>query len=697
MRYKSIYLAPMQARSGSLLISIGFMEMLKGNIKKVAFFRPIISGKPEEDSSITFMLEHFGLDMSYEQCWGVQTESLLHAFAEGNEQKIYETLIQKLHTLYAAYDFVLIEGYPKTLLSSSFEFDMNLEIAKNLNIPFIPIFNAKEKSKKLILEEILVAAETIEKEKVVWPASFVNRCDTSALPLLNEALQRHCPNYIFYCLPEVPALDKPTLGQVVNYVNARKINADPSQLDYIVHDKKIAAMGAEHYLRYIADGDLVIVPGDRIDILLVSILSYHAKNHPNITGILLSGDISIPKTIRTLIDDNDTVNIPIFIVETDSYQTAVAIEQVPADITPRDTKKIIHIKALFEKYVDKTPLIKRFKEAPEGVMTPMMFQYRLKEEAKTVPQRIVLPESDDDRILKAADILLKRRIANIILLGEKERILQRAKFLALDLSKAAIVDPQDMMLRERFAKRFYEKRKAKGVTLAAAKDAMTHRSYFATMMVLEDMADGMVSGASHTTADTIRPALQIIKTKPGIDIVSSVFFMCLDTKVLVYGDCAVNLDPTAEELAQIAVSSAETAKTFGIAPKVAMLSYATGDSGHGPEVEKVRKATQLAREMRPDLPIEGPIQYDAAIDAEVAKKKMPHSKVAGHATVFIFPDLNTGNNTYKAVQRATGALAIGPVLQGLRKPVNDLSRGCSVEDIVNTVAITAIQAQQERS
>jgi phosphate acetyltransferase len=696
MKHKSIYLAPMQARSGSLTVSIGFMEMLKGNIKKVAFFRPVISGKPEEDSSITFMIEHFGLDITYEQCWGVQTESLLHAFAEGNEQDIYETLIQKLHTLYAAYDFVLIEGYPKTLLSSSLEFDINLEITKNLNIPLIPIFNAKEKSKEVLLEEILIATETITQEKIIWLASFVNRCNTSTLPLLKEALHRHCPDHIFYCFPEIPSLGKPTLGQVAHFLNAQKINAEPSQLDYVVHDKKIAAMGAEHYLEHISDGDLIIVPGDRIEILIVSILSYHAKNHPNIAGILLSGGISIPASIYTLISDNDTVNVPIFIVGTDSYQTALSIEKVPTDITPQSTQKIIQVKALFEKYVDTEPLIQRFKETPEGVMTPMMFLYRMKEQAKTIPQRIVLPESEDDRILKAADILLKRMIANIILLGDKEHIMQRAKFLAIDLSKAEIVDSQDIRLRERFAKTFYEKRKTKGLTLNAARDAMTHRSYFATMMVYEGMADGMVSGASHTTADTIRPALQIIKTKPGIDIVSSVFFMCLDTRVLVYGDCAVNLDPDAEALAQIAVTSAQTAQQFGIEPKVAMLSYSTGDSGHGPEVEKVRKATQLARQMRPDLPIEGPIQYDAAIDVEVAKKKLPHSKVAGHATVFIFPDLNTGNNTYKAVQRATGALAIGPVLQGLKKPVNDLSRGCSVEDIVNTVAITAVQAQEDK-
>jgi phosphate acetyltransferase len=384
-------------------------------------------------------------------------------------------------------------------------------------------------------------------------------------------------------------------------------------------------------------------------------------------------------------------------VDSDSYQTAIALNAVEAVMRPESKRKITLAKGIFDAAVDKKAIAKRFNKSSSDTLTPMMFEYRLFERARSNRRKIVLPESGDERILRATEILLRRDIVDIILLGDEEKIKQKSSLLRLDISRATIINPCKSRLREEFSQQFYALRKAKGLTLEAARDALEHPNYFATMMIHEGMADGMVSGATHTTADTIRPALQIIKTKPGISIVSSLFFMCLDTRVLVYGDCAINLDPNAQELAQIAISSAETAAQFGIEPRIAMLSYSTGESGSGPDVDKVREATRIAKEMRPDLLIEGPIQYDAAIDEKVAAQKLPGSKVAGKSTVFIFPDLNTGNNTYKAVQRSTGALAIGPVLQGLRLPVNDLSRGCLVDDIVNTVAITAIQAQQNET
>jgi phosphate acetyltransferase len=352
---------------------------------------------------------------------------------------------------------------------------------------------------------------------------------------------------------------------------------------------------------------------------------------------------------------------------------------------------------LFSSNVDIKTIEDRITSTSSHIITPMMFEYNLFERARLNRKKIVLPESQDERILRATEILLRREVVDIVLLGKKEEIEYKSSSLGLDISKAQIINPEDSPLMEEFIQEFYNLRKAKGLSLEIAKDAMAHSNYFATMMVYKGYADGMVSGAVHTTQDTIRPALQIIKTKPDTSIVSSLFFMCLDTKVLVYGDCAVNQDPNAQELAQIAISSADTAVMFGIEPKVAMLSYSTGSSGKGEDVEKVREATNIVKKMRPDILIEGPIQYDAAIDQSVAKTKLPNSKVAGQATVFIFPDLNTGNNTYKAVQRSSGAIAIGPVLQGLNKPVNDLSRGCLVADIVNTVAITGIQAQEEES
>ncbi len=693
MNHKSIYIASVEPQAGSLLVTIGIMEMLKGHFGRVAFFRPILPDHVEVDNDIHFMLEHFGLDMPYEACCGFSVSEYIEAYGSNNENRLHKTLISKIDALYEAYDFVLIEGYPTFVFDTLFEFDMNLEIAKNLDTAVIPIIKAKNKSLPQIVSEVQIMTETLTEEGCTHLAIFVNRCDEVMMEKIEEALAAQATGEQVYLLPELKELNTPTLQEVTQALNATMLLGEENQLQHLVHGNKIAAMGMEHYLTHIRNGDIVIVPGDRIDIILISLLSYYAKNHNNITGIILSGNLLPGETIMKLLKDFSPVVIPLFSVKYDSYSTAIALEKVAARIGPQNTRKINLAKGLFNSHVNKEKIRERFKNASSNTLTPIMFEYRLFEQACKKRQTIILPESDDERILRATEILIHRDMVDIILLGDPESIQKQCRQMDLHIDKVKIVDPHDETLQARFAQTFYDLRKEKGLTLKVAKDTMTHVSYFATMMVQEGMADGMVSGATHTTADTIRPALQIIKTKADISIVSSVFFMCLDTKVLVYGDCAVNMDPTAEELAQIAVSSADTAKQFGIEPKVALLSYSTGNSGSGPEVEKVKEATRLAQAMRPDYLIEGPMQYDAAIDANVAKKKLPDSKVAGSATVFIFPDLNTGNNTYKAVQRSTGALAIGPVLQGLRLPINDLSRGCLVDDIVNTVAITAIQAQ----
>jgi phosphate acetyltransferase len=351
--------------------------------------------------------------------------------------------------------------------------------------------------------------------------------------------------------------------------------------------------------------------------------------------------------------------------------------------------------ALFEKHVDAHELSEALGLSRPSVVTPLMFEYQLLERARENRKHIVLPEGDDDRILRAAATVLARGIADVTILGEEFEVRSRAIELGIDIRAAEVLSPFDAVYVDKFAREYERLRAHKGVTYRRAADTVTDASYFGTLMVHMGFADGMVSGAAHTTAHTIRPAFEIIKTRPGTSVVSSVFLMALADRVLVYGDCAVIPDPTATQLADIAISSAETARKFGIDPRVAMLSYSTGESGTGIDVEKVREATEFVRDRAPDLLVEGPIQYDAAADAAVAHAKMPGSTVAGRATVFVFPDLNTGNNTYKAVQRSAGAVAIGPVLQGLNRPINDLSRGATVEDIVNTIAITAIQAQEE--
>ncbi len=401
-------------------------------------------------------------------------------------------------------------------------------------------------------------------------------------------------------------------------------------------------------------------------------------------------EVSILKLIEGL-----SPVVPIFAVEEGTYYITNKIGSIKSKIYADNKQKIETSIITFEKYVDLDNLAEKLITFEAEGMTPKMFQYNLVKRARKHRKHIVLPEGNDERIIIAASRLLAMDVVDISIIGNKKQIENKVSELGLafDFSKVHIINPIESLHYDDYVNTYYELRKAKNVTLGMAKDLMEDVSYFGTMMVYKGHADGMVSGAAHTTQQTILPALQFIKTKPNSSVVSSIFFMCLEDRVSVFGDCAINPNPTAEQLAEIAISSADSSLAFGIEPKIAMLSYSSGSSGKGDEVDKVRTATEIVRKKRPDLKIEGPIQYDAAVDMEVGKSKMPNSEVAGQASVLIFPDLNTGNNTYKAVQRETGALAIGPMLQGLNKPVNDLSRGCTVDDIINTVVITAIQAQ----
>jgi phosphate acetyltransferase len=384
-------------------------------------------------------------------------------------------------------------------------------------------------------------------------------------------------------------------------------------------------------------------------------------------------------------------------VPTDSYDTISASHRIEGRPSPAHPRKVEAALGAFEAHVDTVDLARRLEVSRSERVTPLMFEYDLIDRARARRRRLVLPEGTEERILRAAEILLRRGVAELTLLGRADDIARRTRELGIDLGDAELVDPATSGWRDEFAVEYAKLRAHRGMTVDLAHDIVAQPNYFGTMMVHTGHADGMVSGATHTTAATIRPAFEIIRTVPEVSVASSVFFMLLADRVLVYGDCAVNPDPDAAQLADIAISSADTAARFGIEPRVAMLSYSTGSSGTGADVEKVAAATKLVRERRPDLLVEGPIQYDAAIDSRVAATKLPESPVAGRATVFVFPDLNTGNNTYKAVQRSAGAVAVGPVMQGLRRPVNDLSRGATVADIVNTVAITAIQAAGEPS
>jgi phosphate acetyltransferase len=411
---------------------------------------------------------------------------------------------------------------------------------------------------------------------------------------------------------------------------------------------------------------------------------------PAVAGVVLTGGHAPAPQIEKLLPD---APFAVLAVDDHTYPTAAAVHAITPVITAEDELKIATALGVFEAGIEPAELAERIALPRRHTRTPMMFQYELLELAKSRRSHVVLPEGEDERVLRAADILLRRDVVDLTILGQPEDVRARATARGLVIDGAEIVDPERSSLRAEFARLYYDLRKHRGMTEDLARDQVVDPSYFGVFLVQTGAVDGMVSGAAHTTADTIRPAFEVIRARAGVSVVSSVFFMCLADRVLVYGDCAINPRPDSRQLADIAISSAATAASFGVVPRVAMLSYSTGTSGRGPQVTAVREATEIVRERRPELKVEGPIQYDAAVDAHVASLKLPSSEVAGQATVFIFPDLDTGNVAYKAVQRSAGAVAIGPVLQGLRKPINDLSRGCNVVDIVNTVAITAVQAQ----
>jgi phosphate acetyltransferase len=616
--------------------------------------------------------------------------------ADGRYNELLQNIVNKYKALESKCRFVLCEGTDFTGVSSAFEFDFNADVANNLGAPILALVNGLGKSPDEVVDSVRVALKSFGSHGCTLTGTVINRVHPDAVDSTVKRLKGvQKDEGPVYVLPEDPTLAKPTVGEIARGLNARILQGETNELNRVVGDFKVAAMNLPNFLDHVVDDALIITPGDRSDVIVGSLATAFSETYPNISGLLLTGGLIPDPQVQRLIAGVKKAPTSIISVDTDTYTTAMNVSAVRAVITPDNERKIATALGLFESGVDLAELGDRITGVRSIRVTPIMFEYQLIERPKSKRQHIVLPEGEEERILRASEVLLRREVCDITLLGDEQEIQQKISSLGLDLERIKIVDPVNSEWLADFAKTYYELRKRKGISEQMAADAMTDVSYFGTMMVHKGIADGMVSGAVHTAAHTIRPSFEIIKTKPGCSIVSSVFLMCLADRVLVYGDCAVNPNPNSEQLADIAISSAETAQMFGIEPRIAMLSYSTGASGKGEAVEAVRIATDLARERRPDLKIEGPIQYDAAVDASVAQTKLPDSEVAGHATVFVFPDLNTGNNTYKAVQRSANAVAIGPVLQGLNKPVNDLSRGCTVTDIVNTVAITAVQAQQQ--
>lgn len=694
---KAIYIASSEPNSGKSVITLGLMNTLVGKIKNIAYFKPVVNDREEtrKDIHIETILTQFGLKISYADTFAFTYDELLHHRSEGNNSFIIDSIITKFKKLEESHDFVVVEGTGFNGDGASFEFDSNIDIAKNLGIPLILITKGDTNTPEEVGNGILSTYQVLHDKEIQVLAMIANKIKPGDVNELRQILSDRLPdNVLSAVIPYDKDLGNPTMKEIVEAVKGKLLfgnNLLSNQVDHFI----VGAMQLRNCLTRLKENTLIVTPGDRADIIVAMLQANISKNYPKVAGMILSGGLEPEEPIIKLVEGLDTV-IPMIEVESGTFETVNIVGSVHSRIYADNKSKIELAIRTFEKHLDAEAIVNRIVTAhPEGI-TPRMFQYQLVKRAKMHKKHIVLPEGNDDRILIAASKLVKQDVVDLTILGKKEEIKTDLKRLniSLDLDQINIIDPANSPLFQDYATTLYELRKSKNVNIGMARDMMTDGAYFGTMMVFKGDADGMVSGAIHTTQHTIRPALQFVKTRPGVSTVSSIFFMCLPDRVTVFGDCAVNPNPTSEQLADIAILSAESSIMFGIEPKVAMLSYSSGTSGQGEDVEKVRRATQLIKELRPDLKVEGPIQYDAAVDPVIGQQKMPNSPVAGQASVLIFPDLNTGNNTYKAVQRETGALAIGPMLQGLNKPVNDLSRGCTVDDIFNTVVITAIQAQQ---
>ncbi|MEU1801470.1 phosphate acetyltransferase [Streptomyces sp. NPDC019937] len=687
---RSVYVTGIERGDGRQVVELGVMELLTRHVDRVGVFRPLVHDDP--DRLFDLLRARYRLSQPPASASGMSYEEAAALQAEQGSDELVSRLVSRFHEVARAYEYVLVLGSDYAGTSLPDELGLNARLANEFGASVITVVGGQDQSVEAVHAEAHNAYRAYEAQGCDVVAVVVNRAAPDDRAEIAERLAARLP-VPGYVLPEDGALSAPTVSQIVRTLGADVLLGDHAGLSRDVRDFVFGGAMLPKFLPALTEGCLVVTPGDRAD-LIVGSLAAHSAGAPAIAGVLLTLDERPGPDILALAS-RLAPGTPVAAVAGGSFPTAAELFAIEGKLNAGAPRKAETALGLFERHVDTAELTDRIAVARSGRVTPMMFEHELIERSRSGRRRVVLPEGTEERVLRAADVLLRRDVCDLTLLGEEETIRKRAAELGIQLTEAQIVDPQTSPLRERFAESYAKLRAHKGVSYELAYDVVAEVSYFGTLMVQEGLADGMVSGAVHSTAATIRPAFEIIKTAPGAQIVSSVFFMCLADRVLVYGDCAVNPDPDAEQLADIAIQSATTAARFGVEPRIAMLSYSTGTSGSGADVDKVRKATELVRERRPDLLVEGPIQYDAAVDAAVAATKLPGSEVAGKATVLIFPDLNTGNNTYKAVQRSAGAVAVGPVLQGLRKPVNDLSRGALVSDIVNTVAITSVQAQSQ--
>nr|WSZ98552.1 phosphate acetyltransferase [Streptomyces sp. NBC_00857] len=687
---RSVYVTGIDRGDGRQVVELGVMELLTLQVDRVGVFRPLVHDGP--DRLFDLLRARYRLSQDPSAVYGLDYHEAAAIQAERGTDELVSRLVERFHRVAREYEVVLVLGTDFAATQLPDELSLNARLANEFGASVIAVVGGKGQTAESVRAEARNAHRAYEVLGCDMLSMVVNRVAAEDRGAIAEGLTSQLP-VPCYVLPDEPALAAPTVAQITHALGGTVLLGDDSGLARDALDFVFGGAMLPNFLGALTPGCMVVTPGDRAD-LVVGALAAHSAGTPPIAGVLLTLDERPDESVLTLAA-RLAPGTPVVSVPGSSFPTATELFGLEGKLNAATPRKAETALGLFERHVDTADLLARMSVARSGHVTPMMFEHELLERARAARRRVVLPEGAEERVLRAADVLLRRSVCELTLLGDTDVIRKKAADLGIDLNSTQLIDPVTSELRQGFAEQYARLRAHKGVTVEMAYDVVSDANYFGTLMVEEGLADGMVSGSVHSTAATIRPAFEIIKTKPEASIVSSVFFMCLADKVLVYGDCAVNPDPNAEQLADIAVQAAATAAQFGVEPRIAMLSYSTGTSGSGADVDKVREATELVRAARPDLRIEGPIQYDAAVEPSVAATKLPESEVAGQATVLIFPDLNTGNNTYKAVQRSAGAVAVGPVLQGLRKPVNDLSRGALVQDIVTTVAITAIQAQGE--
>jgi phosphate acetyltransferase len=674
---------------GRQVVELGVMELLTRQVDRVGVFRPLVHDGP--DRLFELLRARYRLSQDPATVYGMDYQRASALQAEQGTDELVSALVDRFHLVARDYDVVLVLGTDFADTQLPDELSLNARLANEFGASVIPVVGGRKQAAEAVLAETRNAFRAYDGLGCDVLAMVANRVAREDRDEIAGQLAARLP-VPCWVLPDEPALSAPTVAQIAHTLGAKVVLGDDAGLARDALDFVFGGAMLPNFLGALTPGCLVVTPGDRAD-LVVGSLAAHSAGTPPIAGVLLTLN-EVPGDDILTLAARLAPGTPVLSVPGNSFPTAERLFSLEGKLNAATPRKAETALGLFERYTDTADLVRRVSAPSSGRVTPMMFEHKLLERARSDKRRVVLPEGTEERVLHAAEVLLRRGVCDLTLLGPVDQIRKKAADLGIDLGDSQLIDPATAELRDGFAERYAALRAHKGVTVELAYDVVSDVNYFGTLMVQEGLADGMVSGSVHSTAATIRPAFEIIKTRPDASIVSSVFFMCLADKVLVYGDCAVNPAPNAEQLADIAVQSATTAAQFGVEPRIAMLSYSTGTSGSGADVDKVREATEIVRARRPDLKIEGPIQYDAAVEPTVAATKLPGSEVAGQATVLVFPDLNTGNNTYKAVQRSAGAIAVGPVLQGLRKPVNDLSRGALVQDIVNTVAITAIQAQQ---